>query len=74
MIIVETLQLPQASSENLVFCWERGHHARIFQEDAGEPPAFPGVFGGCLKINNYIAGFKQCQYIHGVSESAFGKF
>ena len=37
-----------ATSENLVFCLERGHDARIFQEDAGEPPAFPGVFGACL--------------------------
>jgi len=40
----------KATSENLVFCRERGHDARIFQEDAGEPPAFPGVFGACLKI------------------------
>ena len=36
-----------ATSEKLVFCWVRGHHARIFQEDAGETPAYPGVFGGC---------------------------
>jgi len=37
-----------ATSENLIFCWVRGHLARIFQQDAGEPPAFPGVFGACL--------------------------
>ena len=36
-----------ASSENHVFCRVRGLPARIFQDDAGEPPAFPGVFGGC---------------------------
>ena len=49
-IFVEEMEpLVKASSENLVFCWVRGHLARIFQEDAGEPPAFPGVFGACFK-------------------------
>ena len=36
-----------ATSGNLVFCWVRGHLARIFQQDAGETPAHPGVSGGC---------------------------
>ena len=31
-----------ASSENLVFCWVRGHLARIFQQDAGETPRTQG--------------------------------
>jgi len=29
--------------QNLQFCWVRGRLARIFQEDAGETPAYPGV-------------------------------
>ena len=45
-----------ASSKNLVFCWERGHYARIFQQDAGETPAYPGVFGGCLYVDRRSAG------------------
>jgi len=39
-----------AASENP---WVRGHDARIFQEDAGETPAYPAkneVFGGCLVL------------------------
>ena len=36
-----------ATSETLVFCWVRWHLARIFQQDAGGTPAYPGVFGGC---------------------------
>jgi len=43
-----------ATSENLFFCWERGHHARIFQEDAGEPPAFTGIFGACKYISQLL--------------------
>ena len=52
-----------ATSENHVFCRVRGLPARIFQDDAGEPPAFPGVFGACHMYNTrrirhvVIAGF-----------------
>ena len=41
------------SSKNTVFCWECGRLARIFQEEAGEPPAVPGVFRACLMLNRY---------------------
>jgi len=56
--LIETLV---ATSENLFFCWECGHHARIFQEDAGVPPAFPGVFGACLVFIRVHSWF---QYVH----------
>ena len=36
-----------AISGNLIFCWVRGHLARIFQQDAGETSAYPGISGDC---------------------------
>ena len=50
-----------ATSENLVFCWVRGHLARIFQQDACETPAYPGVFGACLVFLLVFPGMVYCQ-------------
>ena len=52
----------KASSKNTVFCWECGRLARIFLKNAGEPPAFPGIFRTCLKRNSLITLLIVCVF------------